>query len=269
MTTRLLKNAPFNIAGFLAENSQIKGFSPRIAYQTLTRTLSYGDLWAKTAKAAAFFTDQGVAPGDRVLFVATDQIDLVVGYLGVIWAGGVAVPLNPRLSAADMTKIIAEAAPKMILVEDRLPAALPPGLGVSLMPLVVAAQNWANFDPIPPYPSTANNPAFFVYTSGTTGGVKAVVHAHGDMCMADAYLRDQLVVTEDKQDKILASSRIFFAYALGIVVFGGLRLGQTMLLYEGFPEAENFRDFMAKTEPSLLFSVPSFLSEISGGYGGF
>ena len=127
-----------------------------------------------------------------------------------------AVALNPRLSAADMTKIIAEAAPKMILVEDRLPAALPPGMGVSLMPMAVAAQNWANFAAIAPYPSTADSPAFFVYTSGTTGGVKAVVHAHGDMCMADAYLRDQLAVTQDKQDKILASSRLFFAYALGL-----------------------------------------------------
>ncbi|MCX8506902.1 MAG: AMP-binding protein, partial [Alphaproteobacteria bacterium] len=228
MTTRPLKNAPFNIAEFLAENSQMQGFSPRIAYEALTRSITYGDLWAKTAKAAAFFSNEGVAPGDRVLFVATDQIDLVVGYLGVIWAGGVAVALNPRLTAADMTNIIAEAAPKMILVEDRLPTALPPGLGVSLMPLAVAAENWANFDPIPPYPSTANSPAFFVYTSGTTGGVKAVVHAHGDMRNADAYLRDQLAVSEDKPEKILASSRLFFAYALGILVFGGLRLGQTM-----------------------------------------
>ena len=264
MTTRPLNNASFNIAGFLAENSQKQQFSTRIAYQTLTQTLNYGELWAKTAKAAAFFTNEGVAPGDRVLFIATDQINLVVGYLGVIWAGGVAVAVNPRISAADMTKIITEAAPKMILVEDRLPAPLPPGLGVSLMQLAVAAENWANAKPIAPYPSTANDPAFFVYTSGTTGGVKAVVHAHGDMRVADDYLRDQLAVTEEKQDKILASSRLFFAYALGIVVFGGLRLGQTMLLYEGFPEAKNFRDFMAKTKPSLLFSVPSFYRKLAG-----
>lgn len=259
-------SARFNIAEYLAQISQTQGYAPRLAYQTLTRSLRYDELWENVARAAAYFADAkglGVAAGDRVLVLASDQIALVVAYLGVIWAGGVAVAINPRLPPSDITNILQDAAPKLVIIADKLTAPLPRGFAGSVTLLAEAEAQWQKYTAIPPAATRPSDPAFWVYTSGTTGGPKAAIHAQADMIMAADYLRDQLQVQSETPDKILISSRLFFAYALGIGVFGALQLGQSVLLYEAFPDAENFMDFITQMSPSLVFSVPSFYRKMT------
>ena len=59
--------------------------------------LTYGELPVQVAKAAAVWRDLGLEPGDRVAIQLPDGPDWVLAFLGAIWAGGVAVGVNPRI----------------------------------------------------------------------------------------------------------------------------------------------------------------------------
>ena len=77
--------------------------------------------------------------------------------------------------------------------------------------------------------------AFWIYTSGTTGRSKGAVHRHGDVPFCEPYVRETLGVGPD--DVLFATSKIFFAYALGTCLFASLRLGATTVLFDGWPDS--------------------------------
>ena len=82
--------------------------------------MNYGELVRAVARAASAWRALGVGPGDPVALQVSDGIDGVVAHLGAIWAGGVAVFVNPRMPA-DESKF-AEAAPeirRLMLTERR------------------------------------------------------------------------------------------------------------------------------------------------------
>ena len=71
--------------------------------------VTYGELQDAVARAAADWRRRGLAPGDRVAVKLPDGIAWVTAFLGAIWAGGVAVGVNPRLAAIEWATILGEA----------------------------------------------------------------------------------------------------------------------------------------------------------------
>jgi non-ribosomal peptide synthetase component F len=72
------------------------------------RRLDYGDLRERVGRAAAVWRQRGLTPGDRVAICLPDGIEWVCAFLGTIWAGGVAVGVNPRIAADDWAYVLAE-----------------------------------------------------------------------------------------------------------------------------------------------------------------
>ena len=81
--------------------------------------LTYGELQDAVARAAADWQRRGLAPGDRVAVKLPDGIAWVTAFLGAIWAGGVAVGVNPRLAATEWATILGEGGFRWILAESR------------------------------------------------------------------------------------------------------------------------------------------------------
>jgi acyl-coenzyme A synthetase/AMP-(fatty) acid ligase len=222
--------------------------------------VSYRALRDAVARAAAVWRARGLAPDDRVLIFAPDSIDWVVAYLGAIWAGGVAVGLNSRLFERELTSILHESgarfawcAPEAAPLLERL------AQGAPRPPQPVVADDFASAmraaAPMPPAPRADDDMALWIYTSGTTGMPKGVIHAQRMVTAAADFATAVLDATP--ADRLYASSKLFFAYALGNGLCAALRLGATLVLDQEWPTAERVAEVVARHRPTILFSVPT------------
>ena len=111
-----------------------------------------------------------------------------------------------------------------------------------------------------PEPVSADDMAFWLYTSGTTGGPKAAVHVHRNLLGCRHYAIDVLGASE--QDRTFATSRLFFAYALGNALLIPLYLGASTYLDPAWPEPAGVLRVLRAFEPTLFFSVPTFYGRL-------
>ncbi|MDP3617355.1 MAG: AMP-binding protein, partial [Rhodoferax sp.] len=79
--------------------------------------VSYRALRQRVRQAAGAWQALGLRPGQRVIVFAPDSIDWVVAYLGVIWAGGVAIGVNPRLAMSELAPILSESEVRLVWCE--------------------------------------------------------------------------------------------------------------------------------------------------------
>ena len=98
--------------------------------------------------------------------------------------------------------------------------------------------------------------AFWLYSSGTTGLPKAVVHAHR-VVPAVARCGNE-VFGIDGFDRLFAPSRLFFAYPLANSLFTGLACGATVILQREWPTIVNVTATAARDRPTVFFGVPAF-----------
>jgi acyl-coenzyme A synthetase/AMP-(fatty) acid ligase len=217
-----------------------------------------GELRVEVARAAAVWRARGLARGERVAIKLADGIDWVVAYLSVIWAGGVAVGVNPRVPADEWRAILAAADFRFILgqeVEDTTTAS-----ASQRVDLVAWRDELAAATPELPSAMADDEPALWVHSAGTSGKPKAVVHAQR---MAQGIARvgqERLGIRAG--DRLYASSKLFFSYPLANSVFTGLRLGATVILDPGWPNAGDVAAIAMRERADVLFSVPSLYRDL-------
>jgi acyl-coenzyme A synthetase/AMP-(fatty) acid ligase/rubrerythrin len=215
--------------------------------------VSYGELRDRVARAAAVWRARGLKRGDRVAIKLADGIDWLVAWLGTIWAGGVAVGVNPRIPAAEWRYILDEAGFNVIVAESADDT--PPPWRERVILVADGRRAVAAAAPEPPTWVDGETPAFWVHSSGTSGKPKAVVHAHRCVREIDRVSRERVGITAD--DRLFASSKIFFAYPLTNAVLAGLKIGATLLLDPRWPTAASVAASATALRPTVLMSVPS------------
>jgi acyl-coenzyme A synthetase/AMP-(fatty) acid ligase len=254
-----------NAASYLLATGQASA----IALECGTERLSYGELRAAVGRAAGAWCARGLEQGERVLVFAPDSIAWVIAYLGAIWAGGVAVGLNSRLFERELSVVLSESGARFIWCNESSRAVLERLLAdVADPPQLVIDAQWseqlvaATAAPATELPDDAQ--AMWIYTSGTTGVPKAVMHAHRGFIACADFAREVLGLSA--QDRIYASSKLFFAYALGNSLCAGLRLGATVVLDGEWPTAERVAEVVERHRPTALFSVPTlYLKMLQAG----
>jgi acyl-coenzyme A synthetase/AMP-(fatty) acid ligase len=223
--------------------------------------LTYAKLRERVARTAAWLHAHGVGAGDRVIVTGADGMAWVTVWLGTLWAGGVAVGLNPRLRGWELGAILHETGARVCFAD--LEAAESISSVSVFTPLKLVALEGSETlagELIEPVRCNAEDPAFLIYSSGTTGRPKGVVHAHRAVEVCGAFAREVLGATA--QDKFFATSRLFFAYALANGLFAGLRLGATVILNHDWPEPEGIARLVEHQRPTLFFSVPTFYHQM-------
>jgi len=222
--------------------------------------LTYGELRHAVARAAGAWRARGLAQGERVLVFAPDGIAWVIAYLGAIWAGGVAVGLNSRLFERELSIVLAESGARCIWCNESSRALLERLLAhIPDPPQLVIDAQWSEAleaaTPVPAAEMAEDAMALWVYTSGTTGRPKAVIHAQRTVLASADFARDILQLSA--QDRIYASSKMFFSYALGNSLCAGLSLGARVILDSEWPTAERVAEVVERHRPTTLFSVPT------------
>ncbi|MBI5720552.1 MAG: AMP-binding protein [Burkholderiales bacterium] len=254
--------------------------------------LSYGELRERVARAGAAWRARGLAPGEPVAVKLPDGIEWVVAWLGVLWAGGVAVGVNPRVPAAEWQAMLDEARFAFVVVEslgqdagtststnmgastshgpgtrtgmgatagaaaDEVRPASPP----RLVTLAEARAAWRAATPCAAVARDDEAPAFWVHSSGSSGRPKAVVHAQRTLRSIAMVSTQRLGIVP--ADRLFGSSRLFFTYPLVNVLLAGLATGCTVLLDPAWPNAAALAAAVRRLSPTVLFSVPSLYRDL-------
>ncbi|WP_141753459.1 AMP-binding protein, partial [Duganella sp. HH101] len=167
-------------------------------------SLTYGELNARANRVAHHLRTLGVGPDVLVGLCVERSLEMVIGLLAVLKAGGAYVPLDPAYPADRLAYMLEDAAPAVLLTQQRLLASLP----ASEVPVFLLDADAASLDGCdatnPSSETQAGNLAYVIYTSGSTGRPKGVTIAHGSALN----LLDGLVKTAYAQFGDLAGVRV-------------------------------------------------------------
>lgn len=140
------------------------------------QVLTYQQLEQRANQIAHWLREQGVRPEQGVGICAQRSVDVVAGFLGILKAGAVFIPVDPRLPAARKASIVAASGMQLLLVDqENSEDASTLGVHSQVLNSTLAA-DYA--DTVPTVPLSAHNAAYLLYTSGTTGKPKGITVSH-------------------------------------------------------------------------------------------
>ena len=272
----------YNAATELVDGAVARGFGDKVAFRDGARSLTYGELRARTWRMAAAFAALGLKPENRIALLLPDSFDFPVAFWGAVRAGMVAVPFNTFLTVEHYAYMLADSRAQALVAAAPLARALLPILDRAprLRALILAGATdddkaaftgrevylleslLAEQEPKPFTASTvADEVAFWLYTSGSTGDAKAVKHVHSSP-MATARLFGQGVLGICPDDVIFSAAKLFFAYGLGNAMTFPLAVGATAVVLHERPTPERVFAVMREHRPTVFFAVPSLYAAL-------
>jgi benzoate-CoA ligase family protein len=267
--------ASFNAATYFVDRLVAEGRGAHVAIEYGDERITYGELGERVDRVASALRDRlDVRPEERVVMLLHDEPAFAYAFFAILKIGAVAVPLNTLLKPADYRFLLDDTRASVVIVGEAL---LPQLLSVAagehrrLRHVVVvgdvASSAQVRFADLlalgrPSFvaePTSRDEPAFWLYSSGSTGAPKACVHLHHDMVVC-ARLFAQGTLGLRPGDRSFSVAKLFFAYGLGNGLYFPLSVGATTVLWPGPPTAANVYRIIEQHRPTLFYSVPT-------GYG--
>lgn len=269
----------FNIADeFIARPT--REHPDKIAILGVEPEASYAQVENDVNRVARALLDSGCKPGDRVLIVLPDAVEFIACFFGAAKIGAIAVPVNSMARAADYRHYLSNSGARFAMVHASILAEFASGITPGSLELVVVfgrtvsrsqnavcnvvhSNNWlpVNGGATETYPTAGTDAAFFLYTSGSGGTPKAVVHRHRDMLVTSRNFA-QGVLGLCGDDRMFSVSKLYFAYGLGNGMYFPLFFGASTLLYPDRPRPDRIAQLAAQYRPTVFFSVPTFYAAL-------
>ncbi len=267
----------FNAATHFVDRNVADGRGAHVAIECGDARITYDEVLRDVNRTGHALRSLGVRPEERVLLLLFDGPEFVYSFFGAIKIGAVPIPLNTLWKPADYQHAIRDSRAGVLIVHaDLLPQIekIPALERSSIRRLIVVGATTASADPacigfdaliaeaspsLEAEPTSRDAPAFWLYSSGSTGAPKGCVHLHHDMVVC-AELFGKGVLDIRPTDRCFSVAKLFFAYGLGNALYFPFAVGATTILWPGAPTPQNVYGVIERHKPSLFFSVPT-------GYG--
>ncbi|MBF6159785.1 acyl-CoA synthetase [Nocardia cyriacigeorgica] len=254
---------PTDLGSWIARRAASGPDRPAITFDG--QTLTYGALLERVDRLAAELVAGGVRPGDRVGYLGLNHPDFLVTLFAASRAGAVFVPLNFRLTAAELGYILGDAGVHTLIADaDRAeivePVLAESGVGRSIS--LTARPGWEVLDELlaarepiaePRHPE-ADDVAVIMYTSGTTGRPKGAMLTHGNLFWNNV---NALLSFDTLHDDVsLVCAPLFHIGGLNVTTLVSLQKGAHLVLMAAFDPAQALA-LIAEHKVTTMFGVPA------------
>lgn len=244
----------------------------RPALQMQGRTLSYQELDRASNRLAHTLVQEGVRPGDRVGVFMHKSLELGVALYGILKAGGAFVPLDPFAPVTRLRAVLGDCGIRHLIASDgvmpvlaQLPADERPGVYGPEPRAGVQSRPWKamgpEFEAAPEVGLIDLDLAYIMYTSGSTGGPKGMMHTHRGSLTYARWGADHVAMTGE--DRVASHAPLHFDLSI-FDFFSTAQAGATVVLVpEGvtkFPAS--FTEYVDSERISVIFTVPFTLTEV-------
>ncbi|MCO5308435.1 MAG: AMP-binding protein [Austwickia sp.] len=223
----------------------------------------YGELAQAVGACARGLLDAGIRPGERLVLRLPGQSTYPLLFFGAIAAGIVAVPTSSQLTPREFRFVVEDCRAAAVAVEDPASSPGPP----AITPQDVAAwrrreaPDAAARGPAIAFADTAaDDPAFLVYTSGTTGSPKGVLHAQ-----RSAWGRRPMYAGWyglGPTDVVLHAGALNWTYTLGVGLTDPWAVGATAVVYDGPRDPAVWPQLIAATGATIFAAVPGVFRQL-------
>jgi benzoate-CoA ligase family protein len=260
----------FNAASHFVDRNVAEGRGAKVAVECGDERVTYGQIAERVNRFGSALRALGVEPEQRVALILQDTPAFAYAFFGAIKAGIVPVPLNTLWRAKDYAHALKDSGARALVISasllrelDAIDRTQLPRLGHFIIDgqrrpgAIDFATLLAEGSPaLDPEPTHRDAMAFWLYSSGSTGGPKGCVHLQHDMFVcAEAYAKGVLGMRET--DRCFSAAKLFFAYGLGNALYMPFAVGATSILSPDPPTAPRVYEIIAKHKPTLFFSVPT------------
>ncbi len=226
------------------------------AIQWHDRSFSYGELDRMARGWASSLRDSGVGPGDRVAITTPKKMEFLAAHLGTLHAAAVSLPLNPRLTPDELRYCLEDSAAAAVVaggeqrpIVESLRSELPRLRAVLSDDLPLHTPQSARSEPA----IARDDPCLMLYSSGTTGRPKGVVHTHANLASALRALIECWRFTPD--DVLVNVLPLFHIHGLSFATHLSLLCGCRMLMEESFHPRNTLELIRQGT---VFMAIPTF-----------
>jgi benzoate-CoA ligase family protein len=271
----IMSSRYYNAATLIDDNLD-QGRGERTALWVDDLPITYRELHRLACAAGQAMRELGVQRENRILMILEDGVEFAAAFFGALRIGAVPVPVNPQYRSSDYRFFIEDSHARIVVTEasclERLNEALE-GSRESI-PVVVAGSSGAAYprthdfqkllrtcdSDLPAVRTHSEDMAFWLYSSGSTGEPKGVVHLHQDIpAICESYGRHVLRLTEED---IVFGRVLFHAYGLGNALIFPFAVGASSVLHRGRASAQSILDSIRRLQPTVLCLVPTLYNAI-------
>jgi len=259
-----------------------------------SQVTTYAELASDSNRVANALNKLGLKQQDRVMLWLPNCIEFPVSFFGILKLGAIAVPSSILLTQEELNYIAKDSGAKTLITNSALYNKLlgnsrhldsihhsiehvilidanineerddNVSIGEGHAPKVMHFSHLLNkqASAFTAVKTKADDPAYLVYTSGTTGYPKGVLHAHRALLgrLPSAY--HWFDYQEGSPDRILHSGKFNWTYVLGTAMMDPLYLGKTVVVYEGPNDASSWPKLIAKHQCTIFIGVPTIYRQI-------
>lgn len=249
-----------------------------------TSHITFAELSIKTNQFAQLLRELNVNVGDRVLVRLPNSLDYPIAFLGAMKMGAIAVPTSTLLTAEEVAYLAKDSGASVLVtdatawfaMEDEIVSHLQetPNLSHILLSqtthvdkhqhlnVLSLSESLASVQHLEAnYQTKADDPAYLVYTSGTTGYPKGVLHAHRALLGRQPASKYWFNYSET-HDRIMHSGKFNWTYVLGSGLMDPLYLGKTVIVHEGKNDAHTWLNLIKKHQATIFIGVPTIYRQI-------